>query len=260
MCLSVIENIVIYNVKKGNNKKIDTENKEKKNAHLYHELELNSLSYQKAIKYDKRTFFQYYCCLLKQKHLIMFTFISRNDYNLFINKLSLFIFSISLYFTVNTLFFTDSTIHKIYEEQSKVQLIYSLMNIFYSTVITSAITITLKMLALSNKNILKLKTYKKREKVIKESNNLIKEYNLKFSIFYLVSFVFMLAFWYFISAFCAVYKNSQLYLIENTLSSFTLSLIYPLGLNLLPGMFRITALRAKNKKCMYTFGNFISIF
>ena len=63
----------------------------------------------------------------------------------------------------------------------------------------------------------------------------------------------MLFFWYFISCFCAVYKNTQMILIEDTLVSFALSMIYPFGLNLLPGMFRIPALRAvkKDKKCFY---------
>ena len=28
-------------------------------------------------------------------------------------------------------------------------------------------------------------------------------------------------------------------------------MLYPFGLNLLPGLFRIPALRAKNKKCLY---------
>ena len=194
--------------------------------------------------------------------MIIFTFISTNDFNLFIIKLSLFIFTISLYFTVNTLFFNDTTIHKIYENKTKIQLIYSLMNIFYSTIINSTITIVLKLLALSNKSILKLRAFKDRKKAIKESKNLVKQFNIKFSIYFMISFILILAFWYFISAFCAVYKNSQIYLIENTFGSFALSLIYPFGINLIPGMLRITALRAKKKdrQCMYTFGNFISIF
>ena len=63
----------------------------------------------------------------------------------------------------------------------------------------------------------------------------------------------MIFFWYFISCFCAVYKNTQLILIKNTLISFGLSMIYPFGLNLLPGFFRIPALRAvkRNMKILY---------
>ena len=78
---------------------------------------------------------------------------------------------------------------------------------------------------------------------------------------FIISILFMLFFWYFISGFCAVYKNTQLILIKDTLISFGLSMLYPFGLNLLPGMFRIPALRSekKDKKCLYTAGSLLAL-
>ena len=52
---------------------------------------------------------------MKEKHLILFTFFRKNDFNIFFIKVILFIFSFSLYFVINALFFTDSTMNKIYE-------------------------------------------------------------------------------------------------------------------------------------------------
>ena len=71
----------------------------------------------------------------------------------------------------------------------------------------------------------------------------------------------MAFFWYFNACFCAVYRNTQIILIKNTLLSFTLSMLYPFGLNLLPGFFRIPALRAKkkDKKCQYTFSGLVAL-
>ena len=71
----------------------------------------------------------------------------------------------------------------------------------------------------------------------------------------------MLFFWYFISCFCAVYKNTQIILFKDTLISFGLSMLYPFGLNLLPGMFRIPALRAekKDKMCLYNFSQYVAL-
>ena len=71
----------------------------------------------------------------------------------------------------------------------------------------------------------------------------------------------MIFFWYFISCFCAVYKNTQIILIVDSLISFALSMIYPFGLNLLPGFFRIPALKApyKDKKCLYKASCLIAI-
>ena len=42
--------------------------------------------------------------------------------------------------------------------------------------------------------------------------------------------------------FCAVYKNTQLFLIKDTLISFGLSCLYPFGIHILPGLVRIPSL------------------
>ena len=65
--------------------------------------------------------------------------------------------------------------------------------------------------------------------------------------------ILMLFFWYFISCFCSVYINTQKILIKDTLISFCLSMLYPFGLNLLPGFFRIPALRAKKRDQKYLY-------
>ena len=36
--------------------------------------ELNDLSYKDALKYDKRTYFTFYCSLVKSNHLLFFHF------------------------------------------------------------------------------------------------------------------------------------------------------------------------------------------
>ena len=226
----------------------------------YNNDELNSMNYEDAIVYDKRTYFQYYISLIKQKHLIIFTFFNKNDYNLFSIKLTLFIFSFSLYFTVNALFCDDNTMNKIYQNHGQLKLYFYTLHIIYSTLISSFITLILKALALSSKNILKIKNIQEKKTALLESIKLNKLLNIKFNIFYIISFLLLIFFWYFISAFCAVYNNSQKILFQNTFSSFVLSLVYPFGLNLIPGLFRIPALKAKskNKKCMYILSKLLS--
>ena len=248
---------------KNNNKLIrkGSKMKEKKQINYkYNDEELNSLEYYKAIKYDKRTYCQYYYSLLLIKHLFFFTFFNIDDYNIFIIKLALFIFSFSLYFSVNALFFVDKTMHNIYKSEGQLGLLSHIPHIFYSTIISSIISITIKMLALSNKDMLKIKQINNNEKAIKESSILFDKLKIKFNLFFLFNFILLLLFWYFISAFCAVYKNTQIILIKNTLSSFVLSLLYPLGLNLIPGLLRIPALKSEsqNKELLYKFSQIIA--
>ena len=209
-------------------KKIRKNKVEKRKIIFYNDLELNSLKYENAIIYDKRTYLQYYFSLIKQKHMLFFTFISKDDFNLLINKLSLFIFSFSLYFTVNTLFFDNNIIHKIYETKGTLKFIYNILQIIYSMFISSFITIILKLLALSNNSFLHIRKIQNinKNKAKKESVKLIKKLNIRFNIYYIVGLILLSFFWYFISSFCAVYNNSQLLLFENTLISYVLSLIY----------------------------------
>ena len=233
-------------------------NIEKKNN--YNDEELNSLSYKEALLYDKRTFFQYYWDLVKRKHLILFTFISNKDYNIFHIKLSLFLFSFSLYFAVNAVFFEDKTMHKIYKSKGSYNFLLQIPHILYSSIISSFINIIIKLLALSNKDILKIKQIRNIEDSLKESAKLSKILKIKFNLFFVISIVFLIFFWYFIAAFCAVYKNTQEILIKNTMTSFLISLLYPIGLNLLPAFFRIPSLRASkhNLECMYKFSSILA--
>ena len=223
--------------------------------------ELNTLEYEIAIVYDKRTYFQYYWSLLKKKQLILFTFLPANDYNLFSIKISLFLLAFSLYFTINGFFFSDDTMHKIHEEKGAFSIFSQIPQILYSTVISAIINAILKLLSLSERNILLIKQEKNLNIAIKKSKNIERCINIKFTIFFILSIILLLFFWYFISCFCAVYTNTQTILIKDTLVSFAISMLYPFGLNLLPGMLRIPALRAKNKdkKCIYKTSELIAL-
>ena len=209
----------------------------------FNDQELNSLSYIQAIKYDKRTYFQYYWSLLKKKQLILFTFLPTNDYNLITLKLSLFILSFSLYFTVNGFFFTDPTMHEIYTGESN--FILRMPQILYSSLISLFINAILKNLSLSENKILDLK---KTPNVRKLAEPMKGKLLLKFSIFFSISILLMTFYWYFIGCFCAVYENTQKILIKDTLVSFAISMSYPFGIYLIPGCFRIPALRDKKKR------------
>ena len=223
--------------------------------------ELNTLIYAKAIKYDKRTYFQYYISSVKKKQLILFAFMPTNDYNLTTIKISIFILTFSLYFTVNGLFFTDSTMHRVYIDNGSYNLLYQIPQMIYSTLISSVIKTTLRLLSLSEENILKIKSEKSSEITTKKIRSIRTCIAIKFTIFFILSIFLLLFFWYFISCFCGVYTNTQIILIKDILISFGMSMIYPFGLSLIPGIFRISALRDQkhDKKCLYQFSNLLSI-
>ena len=241
--------------------KINT-NKEEYNSNNLNDYEIDNLEYKDALIIDKRTFSQYYWSLLKRKHLILFTFCPANDYNLISIKLCLFLMSFSLYFTITGFFFDNDTMHNIFIDNGSYNIISELPKILFSTLITSVINILLKILSLSEKNFLSVKHEKDLKLLIENSIKIKKNLKIKFTIFFILINVLLLLFLYFISCFCNIYPNTQIILFMDTIFSFCISMIYPFGFNLLPGIFRITALRASNKDkiCLFKIGYIISLF
>ena len=176
-----------------------------------------------------------------------------DDYNLRAIKILLFIVSFALYFSINAFFFTDDTMDKIYVDNGMFNFIFQLPQIIYSSLVSTVINMILQKLSISEDQILDMKKEKDVEKAKKKANNIKNRLKLKLIIFIILSSVLMLFFWYFISCFCAAYKNTQSILIEDTLISFATSMIYPFGLKLLPGIFRIPSLRTPKKDQKYIY-------
>ena len=238
----------------------NTSSNEDENIMKYDDYELNILSYEKALKFDKRTYIQYYISILKTKHILIFSFY-HSDYNSRIIKIDLLFISFAIYYTSNALFFNDSTMHKIYEDEGSYNFIYQIPQILYSTLISNIFKIFLKTIALSEKNILQIKNNDKNINLDKKSQKISKCLFYKFISFFIISFIFLFFFLYYLSCFCAVFKNTQLHLIKDTFISFILCLIYPFVLYLLPGIFRIPSLRStkKNRYILYKLSNLIEL-
>ena len=229
---------------------------------LLNEQELNVLDYALALKTDKRTYWQYYWSLVKSKHIILFTFLTRNDYNIKTIKISLFIFSFSLYFTLNGFFFTDSTMHKVYKDKGAYKIIVQIPIMAFSTLISILINFLLRKISLTQQKMLDLKRLNNMEDLQNRARSIINCIKIKQRIFVCLSFIFLLFFWYYLTCFCGVYINTQVILIKDTLISFCLSMVYPFIIYLIPGLFRIPALRDKNKnrECLYKASLIIAYF
>ena len=217
----------------------------------YNDYEINNLEYEQALLLDKRSYVQYYWSLLKQKHLLIFTFYTSNDYNSKIIKICIFFFSFALLLTVNALFFNYKTLHKIYEDKGAFNFIFQIPQIILSTVISTVINMLIKTLSLTQKNILEIKDVK--ENINAKKQNLLGCLKIKFTFYFLFSFIFLLFFWYYLASFCCVYSNTQKHLLKDSSLSFVLSLLYPIFINLIPGFFRIPSLKAVNKNKEFTY-------
>jgi len=241
-----LNNNILNNTKKKENEKIN-----------YFDYEINTIPYQEALENDQRTNFEYYISLIKIKQIFIFTFFySNKDYNSYIIKICLFFLYFQLNFLINTTFFNDSTMHQIYEDGGSFNFIYNIPNIIYSSIISSFLYAFIRKLTLTSKNVLEIKHEKKKHNLNARVIIALKQIKKKFICFFAFNIIFLLIIWYYISCFCAVYKNTQVYLIKNTAISYSISLIYPFIISFIPCFFRIFAFKGSGI-CLYRISQMI---
>ena len=218
----------------------------------YNDFELNLLNFAEAKKIDERTYCQYYLSLLRNNHLLIFSFYQGDDYNLRFIKIYLFFFTFAMNFTISILFYNYETFHKIYEEEGAFNIIYQIPQIIYSALITGILSSFITTLCLFQNNIITIKRSGSNHIEIvqkRELNNIF----CKYIVFFVLNFILLIFFWIYSTSFCLVYKNTQIHLLKDVLMSFSTSLIKPIIIYLLPGIFRIPALKSEKSKKLYMF-------
>ena len=149
---------------------------------------------------------------------------------------------------LNVFFFTDDSMHKIYLNYGKYDFIQSIPQAIYTTALSQLIEVFLSYLSMTDKHIYQIKHVKdeKIKKTIIFQN--LKCIKLKLIGFFVFTFVFFAFYWYLISSFCAVYENTQVIFIKDSISTFFTESVYPFILYLIPSSLRILALKDDNKK------------
>ena len=222
--------------------------------------ELNELEYDEAITQDKRTFIQTYFDLLSREHQLIFTFFMCNDYNLSYIKFARFIFLLVSDMAMNVFFFSDDSMHKIFLNYGKYNFIQQIPQIVYTTIVSQLLEIFLSFLSLTDSHIYKIKNTNKPTKIM--VLKILRCLQLKLLYFFIFTFIIFGLYWYIVTAFCAVYQNTQIIFLKDSLSSFLLGLLYPFVLYLLPTALRILSLRQSKLglKCIYKLSDIIPFF
>ena len=221
--------------------------------------EINCFSYNLAIQYDKRTYCQYYASLLKTQHNLICALFNNTDYNSKIVKIDLFLVGFALEYTINALFYNDDTMHEIYEDKGLFDFETQIPIIVYSTIISYILNWPLNYFALTNDVIIGFKEDNTRSNILFKVKRLIKILTIKFILYFIISFLFLLFFWYYIAMFCVIYKNTQILLLKDIIIGLGFSLLFPFGIYLIPGIFRILALSNTKirKEYLYNFSKFL---
>ena len=235
----------------------------KGNMEVYTDNELNSMDYEEALKYDQRNFVQYYFSLIKNQHLLIFTFFQCRDYNSQMIKLELFLFSYSINYLISAMFYSDDTMHKIYVDEGDFDIIYQLPQMLYSSIISFVLEFALGNLGLYEENITDVRNLKKDKKNLNEIlHDVSRCIKIKIAFFSIIAYILTFAFWIYLGCFCAVYKNTQIHLLKEVSSSFFISFTSPFWTYLIPSFLRIISLQngTNDRPYLYKISKFLQMF
>ena len=198
---------------------------------------LNNYTFKEAVQYDKRELMVIIYIFLLAKQIFFHTFLYRSPLELFSLRLCLLIFIISSDLSLNALFYFNSNISKKYRHTKNLFLFAfsdNIVIIFLSLIVGFILLTLLSKMGNCVNNIReifgkeeeKLKndskyvvTEKRKKEIFVEIDEIIKKYKAKVLILIIIELILMLFFWYFVTAFCHVYKATQLsWLLDSFLS------------------------------------------
>ena len=118
-------------------------NQRQRNTNFFEEYfpeSLDEMEYDNALIKDDRKFFRAFFDILKDKQIILNTFLAKDPFKPRSIKIIIFCLNITLYFVVNALFINDSYISKIYNSEKKDNffsfIIRSVNRVLYTTLVS----------------------------------------------------------------------------------------------------------------------------
>ena len=230
---------------------------------------LDNFEYEDAILFDKRSFWRIYIICLYAKENILSTFFLNSPLELKSIRLILFIFNYSADFALNTIFYFNNKISDKYYYKGNNLFWFNFLNnltiSFVSFIISFVIVVILQNFTNSKDNVEEI--FRKEEKKMKYNKNYKVNKEIKIKIledifhinkylkcklifFLIIEFLIMIYFYYFVTAFCEVYKETQISWIIDCFISFLISFPVEFILALIISVFHFISIKKNLGLCI----------
>ena len=221
---------------------IDANNSTKRS--LKSNIILNNYDFKMAVKNDKRSFWRiFYICLLAKENIMNIIFF-KTPLDLQSIRICLFIFNYSCDLALNTIFYSNESISEKYHYEGNSIFIFSIVNNIVQSIFSSLISMILSnvfqymieargdfedIFREEEDKMRKDKDYKVNKKrkinIILQIRHICLKLKNKINIFFILEFFIMLFFYYFVTAFCEVYKKTQISWLYDFVISFFISIL-----------------------------------
>ena len=254
------EDIEIFKLRQDNKKK-DLEIEIKKiqekygiDEEEYLKTDFDDMEFDDAIKYDNRTFWEYFWDKFKENQIIMNTFVNKENLKPLTIKVILLLLNIDLYFVVNGLFFSESYISELFhsEEEEKFFSYFprSISRFFYTTIVGVIASTIMDCILIEEKKVKRvfMREKENHDHIKHEISLIIKSVQKNYIIFMVICFVISLISWYYACCFNNVYPGVKVEWIKSSITIMIIMQILSFLAGLLVAIIRLISFKCKSEK------------
>ena len=254
------EGVEIYKTKQHQSKKeVDNEIKNIRekfgvNEEEYLKTEFDDMEYDDAIKYDTRTFCEYFKDKLLENQIFLNTFFNKDSLKPMTIKVILLLLNIDLYFVINGLFYSESYISELFHstEEEKFFSFFprSISRFFYTSVVGVIVSTIMGCIFIEEKKIKRIFMREKEnyEEIKYQVSLIIKSMKKNFIIFMIICGVISLFSWYYVSCFNNVYPGVKVEWIKSSITIMLIMQILSFLAGLLVAIIRLISFKCKSEK------------
>jgi len=225
--------------------------------------DLDDLEYDDAIKFDKRTFCEFFSERLSEKQITMNTFYHKENIKPMSIKIILLLLNIDLYFVINGFFFNEAYLSAIFnsneEEHFFSYITRQFSNFVYATLVGVIIGAIIDCIFIEESKVKRIFLREKENPVelrykISITTTRIKK---RYIIFIILCFFISIISWYYVSCFNNVYPGIKMEWIKSSITIIIAMQILSILVILLEAVVRELSFHYQSEK-LYKFKKFLS--
>jgi len=225
--------------------------------------DLDDLEFDDAIKFDKRTFCEFFSERLAEKQITMNTFYQKENLKPMSIKIILLLLNIVLYFVINGFFYNEEFLSKLFnsneEETFFTYIRRSFSNFVYATLVGSVIGIIIDCIFIEESKVKRIFLREKENPVqlryeISKTTTRIKK---RYIIFIFLSFFISIISWYYVNCFNNVYPGVKIEWIKSSITIIIIMQILSVLVILLEAIVRNLSFHYQSEK-LFKFKKYLS--
>ena len=220
----------------------------------YMEKSPDEMTFEEALKNDKRKFCTIYINYLLNNHPILNIIFIDDKFRPKIFKIIIHILSIDLYLVINALFFSEEYIDELYLSQKEEKFFMFVQRSFERIIYTSIVSVIVNFIL----NCILISEEKIKSTLIREKNNItimkgeigkiLFQMEGHIKVFLIVNYSIMIFSWYYICCFNHAYSNTKKEWIKSSILIIILEEVFPFLFSLIITLLRIVSISWKSEQ------------